>query len=74
MEIQIRKLNLIFKFTELNPGMFYNISATNYGIKFMGEFNESILSFAYKHKFEVKISENGFLRLTRKDFEIVITE
>lgn len=54
--------------------MFYSISVTNYVIKFMGEFNESILYFAHKNKFEVKISENGFLRLTKKDFEIVITE
>jgi len=49
MKSNLRRLHLLFKFTRLNPDMFYSISVTESGIYLQGKFNGELVNQLKKY-------------------------
>ena len=73
IERQLRKLNLIFKFTILKPEMFYNVRFDNHTLTLQGYYNSEIVYFCIGKKFESEVRQ-GNIFFEKTGIRIVLTE
>jgi hypothetical protein len=70
MKSQLRKLNLIFRFTKLNPEMFYAVSFTESSIVLQGHNSKELKACCRKYP---RHKESQYLEYRKNDIEIVLT-
>ncbi len=73
MKTQLRKLDLIFKHTQLEADMFYSISVRENEITLQGEYtSEKVLLFQELFGC-ASIRENGFIHSSKNNIHILLT-
>ena len=74
MKKQLRKLDLLFRFTKLTPEMFYSIGVTDSEIKLQGFFNNPQNVIIIKKLFSnASIGDNGFIGFSKNNIIITLT-
>jgi len=73
MKKQLRKLDLLFRFTKLTPEMFYSIGISEYVIKLQGHFNSDNAIIIKKLFGNPKIEDSGFLDFSKNDISVTLT-
>ena len=53
---------------------FFNCEATNYAASCIGRFKATVILKALTYKFEVSVTTNGYIRLTRGCCSITLTD
>jgi len=73
MEIQLKKLNRIFKWTILKTEMFYVINVYEHEITLQGRYDSDLVS-KLKRKGAVSfITDNGYIQFKKSNIEITLT-
>lgn len=73
MEKNLRKLNLLFRFTSLKPEMFYSISVNERAIKLQGKFDPDKVLKIKKLRMTQSISTIGYIEFYKNNIEITLT-
>lgn len=72
MKENLRKLQLIFKLTVLDPEMFYSIGFMS-NIRLQGVLSSTTIAALTKLKFNLSPNEMGFLTGSRNNIEVTLT-
>ncbi|HHV04416.1 MAG TPA: hypothetical protein GXX64_11035 [Bacteroidales bacterium] len=72
MKENLRKLQLIFKLTALDPEMFYSIGFMSQ-ITLQGALSSTTIAALTKLKFNLSPNEMGFLTGSRNGIEVILT-
>lgn len=73
MKTQLRKLNLIFKLTEISEEMLFVISTWNNEITAQGEFNTKTVKVLVRLNFAQSIDGNGMITFKRNKVTITLS-
>lgn len=72
MNKNYKRLIALSRVIDLNK--FFNISIASYELKLLGELSAPLLEECMLKKFKItRVEENGYIRLKRKNIEIVLT-
>ena len=74
MKDNLRKLNLIFRFTKLKPGMFYSVSFTETGVNMQGHFKGLTAAMLKQMLFDDGVDkEYGYVTFVRSNIIVTLT-
>jgi len=74
MKNNLRRLNLIFRFTNLKPEMFYSITFRASTIELQGKFNPEVIKQVKKMFNYHSISIHGYIEFKRYNLELIFTD
>jgi len=73
MKTQLRKLNLIFRLTEINEDMLFVVSIWGNEIIAQGKFNTNAVKILVRLKFSQSIDGNGMITFKRNKVTITLS-